>query len=66
MAGNLQELDSLQQQLRGLQDELQESSQEVARIEGAATDLDGKAVYLQKELDQAHQEHQEALHQLQV
>lgn len=63
---NLQELNSLQQQLRGLQEELQESSQEVARLEGAAVDLDGKAVQLQKELDQAHHEHQEALHQLQV
>ena len=66
VVGNLQELNSLQQQLRGLQEELQESSQEAARLEGAATDLDGKAVQLQIELDQAHHEHQEALHHLQV
>lgn len=62
----VQELDSLQAQLRVLEEQLQESSQEVARLEGAARDLDSKAVQLQMELDEAQQDHQQALLQLQV
>ena len=62
----VQELDSLQAQLRGLEEQVQESSQEVARLEGAAGDLDSKAVQLQMELDEAQQAHQQALCQLQV
>ncbi len=49
----MQELQGLAQQLTGLQHQLEDSTQEVLRLEEEAGALDHKAVQLQLELDQA-------------
>ena len=56
----------LLQELSGLQQQLQQSSQEVQRLQSAATAADQKVGQLQTQLDQDHQSHSDAQRHLEV